>query len=80
MRRSRSLSTIHSNETVTLTTNNWNGYLRKGRKTKPNRQNRTRNGKAGKDKAKVQAKVNRSQPKSTPKSKSQQVKTYKFEG
>ncbi|GJV87442.1 phospholipase-like protein [Tanacetum coccineum] len=26
----------------------WNGYLRKGRKTKPNRQNRTRNGKAGK--------------------------------
>ncbi|GJV39117.1 ribonuclease H-like domain-containing protein, partial [Tanacetum coccineum] len=26
----------------------WNGYLRKGRKTKPKRQNRTRNGKAGK--------------------------------
>ncbi|GKE25335.1 hypothetical protein Tco_1436847, partial [Tanacetum coccineum] len=25
---------------------NWNGYLRKGRKTKPKRQNRTRNGKA----------------------------------
>ncbi|GJR22281.1 hypothetical protein Tco_0970808 [Tanacetum coccineum] len=33
----------------------WNGYLRKGRKTKPKRQNRTRNGKAGKDKVKVQA-------------------------
>ncbi|GJW05242.1 hypothetical protein Tco_1564098 [Tanacetum coccineum] len=33
----------------------WNGYLRKGQKTKPNRQNRTRNGKAGKDKVKVQA-------------------------
>ncbi|GKA57882.1 hypothetical protein Tco_0757070 [Tanacetum coccineum] len=32
-----------------------NGYLRKGRKTKPKRQNRTRNGKAGKDKVKVQA-------------------------
>ncbi|GKD10454.1 hypothetical protein Tco_1190139, partial [Tanacetum coccineum] len=26
----------------------WNGYLRKGRKTKPKRQNQTRNGKAGK--------------------------------
>ncbi|GJW54407.1 hypothetical protein Tco_0098492 [Tanacetum coccineum] len=26
----------------------WNGYLRKGRKTKPKRQNRTRNGKAWK--------------------------------
>ncbi|GJS19557.1 hypothetical protein Tco_0448189 [Tanacetum coccineum] len=33
----------------------WNGYLRKGRKTKPKRQNRTRNGKADKDKVKVQA-------------------------
>ncbi|GKC74810.1 hypothetical protein Tco_1120693 [Tanacetum coccineum] len=32
-----------------------NGYLRKGRKTKPKRQNWTRNGKAGKDKVKVQA-------------------------
>ncbi|GKE95336.1 hypothetical protein Tco_1580191 [Tanacetum coccineum] len=32
-----------------------NGYLRKRRKTKPKRQNRTRNGKAGKDKVKVQA-------------------------
>ncbi|GJW51305.1 hypothetical protein Tco_0092656 [Tanacetum coccineum] len=31
----------------------WNGYLRKGRKTKPKRQNRTRNGKAGKDKVKI---------------------------
>ncbi|GKA63845.1 hypothetical protein Tco_0763451, partial [Tanacetum coccineum] len=29
-------------------TNPWNGYLRKGRKTKPKRQNRARNGKAGK--------------------------------
>ncbi|GJW92772.1 hypothetical protein Tco_0172444 [Tanacetum coccineum] len=26
----------------------WNGYLRKGRKTKPKRQNRTQNGKPGK--------------------------------
>ncbi|GKF07726.1 hypothetical protein Tco_0041950, partial [Tanacetum coccineum] len=26
----------------------WNGYLRKGRKTKPKRQNRTRNGKTWK--------------------------------
>ncbi|GJZ64707.1 hypothetical protein Tco_0621128 [Tanacetum coccineum] len=26
----------------------WNGYLRKGQKTKPKRQNQTRNGKAGK--------------------------------
>ncbi|GJR57689.1 hypothetical protein Tco_1499851 [Tanacetum coccineum] len=34
-----------------------NGYLRKGRKTKPNRQNRTRNGKAGKDKVKSVEKV-----------------------
>ncbi|GJU13342.1 hypothetical protein Tco_1135738 [Tanacetum coccineum] len=33
----------------------WNGYLRKERKTKPKRQNQTRNGKAGKDKVKVQA-------------------------
>ncbi|GKF20972.1 hypothetical protein Tco_0069610 [Tanacetum coccineum] len=33
----------------------WNGYLRKWRKTKPKRQNRTRNGKVGKDKVKVQA-------------------------
>ncbi|GJT80936.1 hypothetical protein Tco_1055278 [Tanacetum coccineum] len=32
-----------------------NGYLRKGRKTKPKQQNQTRNGKAGKDKVKVQA-------------------------
>ncbi|GJW13069.1 hypothetical protein Tco_0017202 [Tanacetum coccineum] len=29
----------------------WNRYLRKGRKSKPKRQNRTRNGKSGKDKA-----------------------------
>ncbi|GJU89778.1 hypothetical protein Tco_1302201 [Tanacetum coccineum] len=35
----------------------WNGYLRKGRKTKPKQQNRTRNGKAEKDKVKVQAQV-----------------------
>ncbi|GJX63540.1 hypothetical protein Tco_0296440 [Tanacetum coccineum] len=55
----------------------WNGYLRKGRKTKPKRQNRTRNGKAGKDKVKVQAKVNRSQPKSNP-VKPQRPKVRKF--
>ncbi|GJZ78146.1 hypothetical protein Tco_0642818, partial [Tanacetum coccineum] len=28
--------------------NSWNGYLRKGQKTKPKRQNQTRNGKAWK--------------------------------
>ncbi|GJR10740.1 hypothetical protein Tco_0793392, partial [Tanacetum coccineum] len=48
----------------------WNGYLRKGRKTKPKRQNRTRNGKAWKRQSKVQ--VSKSQPKSTPKPKSQE--------
>ncbi|GKD31794.1 hypothetical protein Tco_1242572 [Tanacetum coccineum] len=32
----------------------WSGYLRKRRKTKPKRQNRTRSGKAGKDKVKTQ--------------------------
>ncbi|GJX60999.1 hypothetical protein Tco_0293899 [Tanacetum coccineum] len=31
----------------------WNGYLRKGRKTKPKRQNRTRNGKAGKRQSQI---------------------------
>ncbi|GKC74899.1 ty3-gypsy retrotransposon protein, partial [Tanacetum coccineum] len=44
----------------------WNGYLRKGRKTKPKRQNRTRNGKAWKRHSQVQAQVSKSQPKSTP--------------
>ncbi|GJT01605.1 retrovirus-related pol polyprotein from transposon TNT 1-94 [Tanacetum coccineum] len=43
-----------------------NGYLRKGRKTKPKRQNRTRNGKAWKRHSQVQAQVSKSQPKSTP--------------
>ncbi|GKC46334.1 putative RNA-directed DNA polymerase [Tanacetum coccineum] len=33
----------------------WNGYLRKGRKTKPKRQNRTWNGKAWKRQSQVQA-------------------------
>ncbi|GKE42797.1 hypothetical protein Tco_1470081 [Tanacetum coccineum] len=36
---------------------NWNGYLRKGRKTKPKRQNRTRNGKAWKRQSQVKAQV-----------------------
>ncbi|GJW11989.1 hypothetical protein Tco_1577816 [Tanacetum coccineum] len=44
----------------------WNGYLRKGRKTKPKRQNRTRNGKVWKRHSQVQAQVSKSQPKSTP--------------
>ncbi|GJU89812.1 hypothetical protein Tco_1302235 [Tanacetum coccineum] len=44
----------------------WNGYLRKGRKTKPKRQNRTRNGKAWKRHSQVKAQVSKSQPKSTP--------------
>ncbi|GKC70771.1 retrovirus-related pol polyprotein from transposon TNT 1-94 [Tanacetum coccineum] len=35
----------------------WNGYLRKGRKTKPKRQNRTRNGKAGKRQSPVKQKA-----------------------
>ncbi|GJU65397.1 hypothetical protein Tco_1247232 [Tanacetum coccineum] len=43
-----------------------NGYLRKGRKTKPKRQNRTRNGKAWKRHSQVKAQVSKSQPKSTP--------------
>ncbi|GKC87007.1 uncharacterized mitochondrial protein-like protein, partial [Tanacetum coccineum] len=43
-----------------------NGYLRKGRKTKPKRQNRTRNGKAWKRQSQDQAQVSKSQPKSTP--------------
>ncbi|GJW71097.1 putative ribonuclease H-like domain-containing protein [Tanacetum coccineum] len=38
-------------------TDGWNGYLRKGRKTKPKRQNRTRNGKAWKRHSQVQAQV-----------------------
>ncbi|GKC35604.1 hypothetical protein Tco_1047988 [Tanacetum coccineum] len=43
-----------------------NGYLRKGRKTKPKRQNQTRNGKAWKRQSQDQAQVSKSQPKSTP--------------
>ncbi|GJT88697.1 hypothetical protein Tco_1070414 [Tanacetum coccineum] len=35
----------------------WNGYLRKGRKTKPKRQNRTWNGKAWKRHCQVKAQV-----------------------
>ncbi|GJY45042.1 hypothetical protein Tco_0433255 [Tanacetum coccineum] len=34
-----------------------NGYLRKGRKTKPKRQNRTRNGKAWRRHSQIQAQV-----------------------
>ncbi|GKC77370.1 hypothetical protein Tco_1128144, partial [Tanacetum coccineum] len=34
----------------------WNGYLRKGRKTKPKQQNRARNGKAGKRQSPVKPK------------------------
>ncbi|GJY93547.1 hypothetical protein Tco_0509329 [Tanacetum coccineum] len=43
-----------------------NGYLRKGRKTKPKRQNQTWNGKAWKRHGQVKAQVSKSQPKSTP--------------
>ncbi|GJY95262.1 pentatricopeptide repeat-containing protein [Tanacetum coccineum] len=39
-----------------------NGYLRKGRKTKPKRQNRARNGKAGKDKSKSKPKPEKVNP------------------
>ncbi|GKE06096.1 hypothetical protein Tco_1398114 [Tanacetum coccineum] len=35
----------------------WNGYLRKGRKTKPKRQNRTRNGKTWKRQSPVKQKA-----------------------
>ncbi|GJT72260.1 reverse transcriptase domain-containing protein [Tanacetum coccineum] len=35
----------------------WNGYLRKGRKTKPKRQNRTRNGKAWKRQSQDKAQI-----------------------
>ncbi|GJY25303.1 hypothetical protein Tco_0400029 [Tanacetum coccineum] len=52
-----------------------NEYLRKGRKTKPKRQNRTRNGKARKRQSQSPSpslkKSTESQPKSTPKPKSQ---------
>ncbi|GJZ72006.1 hypothetical protein Tco_0635857 [Tanacetum coccineum] len=52
----------------------WNRYLRKEQKTKPKRQNRTRNGKLGKDKVKDKAQdvKNKStkQPRQNPKSKS----------
>ncbi|GKB12442.1 hypothetical protein Tco_0846365, partial [Tanacetum coccineum] len=40
-----------------------NGYLRKGRKTKPKRQNRARNGKAGKDTVKSKPKFEKVNPK-----------------
>ncbi|GJY44174.1 putative reverse transcriptase domain-containing protein [Tanacetum coccineum] len=40
-----------------LTPTRLNGYLRKGRKTKPKRQNRTRNGKAWKRQSQVKAQV-----------------------
>ncbi|GKC24044.1 retrovirus-related pol polyprotein from transposon TNT 1-94, partial [Tanacetum coccineum] len=44
----------------------WNGYLRKGRKTKSKRQNQTRNGKAWKRQSQDKAQVSKSQPRSTP--------------
>ncbi|GJX36502.1 reverse transcriptase domain-containing protein [Tanacetum coccineum] len=44
----------------------WNGYLRKRRKTKPKRQNRTQNGKEWKRQSQDQDQVSKSQPKSTP--------------
>ncbi|GKC59244.1 putative reverse transcriptase domain-containing protein [Tanacetum coccineum] len=68
-----------------------NGYLRKGRKTKPKRQNRTRNGKDCERQSQIEAEKSiksKSQQKSQlvkvkvnpDKSKSQHVKKYKFEG
>ncbi|GKA70595.1 putative ribonuclease H-like domain-containing protein [Tanacetum coccineum] len=53
----------------------WNGYLRKGRKTKPKRQNRTRNGKAWKRQSQDKAQVSKSQPRQIQ---SQKVKKNKF--
>ncbi|GKB69441.1 reverse transcriptase domain-containing protein [Tanacetum coccineum] len=40
-----------------LRTDRWNGYLRKGRKTKPKQQNQTRNGKAWKRQSQDKAQV-----------------------
>ncbi|GKB79412.1 hypothetical protein Tco_0946307 [Tanacetum coccineum] len=53
----------------------WNEYLRKGRKTKPKRQNRTRNGKARKRQSQSPSlkKSTESQPKSTPKPKVKEI-------
>ncbi|GKD77565.1 hypothetical protein Tco_1340186 [Tanacetum coccineum] len=47
-------------------TSPWNGYLRKGRKTKPKRQNQTRNGKASQPKSKKRSGAKSQQSKSKP--------------
>ncbi|GKG22494.1 hypothetical protein Tco_0387797, partial [Tanacetum coccineum] len=46
-----------SDEFIKSSVENWNGYLRKGQKTKPKRQNWTRNGKAGKRQSPVKQKA-----------------------
>ncbi|GKF76051.1 hypothetical protein Tco_0225495 [Tanacetum coccineum] len=54
--------------TTTIVTchNHWNGYLRKGQKTKPKRQNQTRNGKASQLKSKKWSAAKSQQSKSKP--------------
>ncbi|GKB40022.1 hypothetical protein Tco_0884964 [Tanacetum coccineum] len=56
----------------------WNGYLRKGRKTKPKRQNRARNGKAGKRQSPVNRKPQKVNPSQPRQARSQKVKKNKF--
>ncbi|GJS31248.1 hypothetical protein Tco_0491868 [Tanacetum coccineum] len=56
---------LHFGNSVSKSNRLTNGYLRKGRKTKPKRQNRTRNGKAGKDKSKSKPKPEKVNRKST---------------
>ncbi|GJX78385.1 hypothetical protein Tco_0325196 [Tanacetum coccineum] len=69
----------------------WDGYLRKGRKTKPKRQNRTRNGKDCERQSQIEAEKSiksKSQQKSQlvkakvnpSQPRSQKVKKYKFKG
>ncbi|GKC79463.1 hypothetical protein Tco_1130237 [Tanacetum coccineum] len=46
-----------ANKQMSMNMYYWNGYLRKGRKTKPKQQNRTRNGKAWKRQSQDKAQV-----------------------
>ncbi|GKA11009.1 reverse transcriptase domain-containing protein [Tanacetum coccineum] len=75
---------IVSTSSPTLTPfgdSDWNEYLRKGRKTKPKRQNRTRNGKAWKRHSQSPSlSIKKSTQVNPDKSKSQQLKKNKFEG
>ncbi|GKD41551.1 hypothetical protein Tco_1261758, partial [Tanacetum coccineum] len=70
-------STSSTNGAVNTDHGAWNGYLRKGRKTKPKRQNQTRNRKARKRQSQSPSpslkKSTESQPKSTPKPKVKEI-------